>query len=479
MDGTVAGQCQVFGGNGFGMRLGLTGHPTATAADEIADERGLPIAPDARSGRQRISLGQHVQQFQQHRVAIEGIDNRADRRGILQIAPGGHVRQQQMVSHHRGQQFDVGGPQAQSLPHPGGQFSADDAVVTTAPLAQVVQQRTQQQQIGAGNPGAECACARDGFDEVAIDGPNVHRVPGRQIPHHPPLREEPTPQPGAVQGLDGGGCGGPGREQHQQVLQRLPGPRGTQLRRGVGQPPQRGGGDRQAGRRRRGGHPQGQARVALRSGVAGEDHLAAVLHHAFVERTAHRPSQRGQATARQRIRRDAHTGVDVIADGARGVRERAGQVEAIADTQGRADLVGILREKLVASAPRRPVQFGPDIHQRQVGSAERTGRRIRREAGVDIGQLRDRQCVEQLDVPKSAHAGLEVRFGPVGDLAGARPARPALLDQLVVAGNDSRPPLPPRTAGQSCGQVLVTGDETAFQHRQPGGHVRTGDLKSL
>ena len=172
----------------------------------------------------------------------------------------------------------------------------------------------------------------------------------------------------------------------------------------LGQPAQRRRRHRQSGGRRGRGDPQDQAGVAFGAGVAGQDDLARELDDALVERTAHRPAQRGEPAARQRVCGGAQSGVDVVADGAGGVGEHARQVESVADAQRGADLVGVLGEQQFAAAAGYPVQFGADVEQRQVRLAERAGRRCQRLARIDVGQLGDRQRVEQLDVAQAAAA---------------------------------------------------------------------------
>ena len=161
---------------------------------------------------------------------------------------------------------------------------------------------------------------------------------------------------------------------------------------------------RQAGGRRGRRHPQDQAGIALRPGVAGQDDLACELDDAFVERTAHRPSKRGESPARQRVGRGAQPGVDVETDRAGGVGKHAGQIEPVPDAQRRADLVGVLGQHQFTAAARNPVQLGADVEQRKVRLAERFGRRRQRPAGIDVGQLSDRQRIEQLDVAQSTTA---------------------------------------------------------------------------
>ncbi len=161
---------------------------------------------------------------------------------------------------------------------------------------------------------------------------------------------------------------------------------------------------RQTGGGRCGRHPQDQAGIAFGAGVAGQDHLAGELDDALVERTAHRPPQRGEPAARQRVGRGAQPGVDVVADGAGRVGKHARQVESVADAQRGADLVGVLGQQQFTAAAGDPVQFGADVEQCEVSLAERFGRRGQRSAGIDVGELRDRQGVEQLNVAQAAAA---------------------------------------------------------------------------
>ena len=142
-----------------------------------------------------------------------------------------------------------------------------------------------------------------------------------------------------------------------------------------GQPAQRRPRHRQPGGRRCRRHPQDQPGITCRAGIPGQDDLAVELHHALVERPAHRSAQRGETPARQRIARGAQSGVDVVADGAGRVGQDPGQVEPVPDPQRRPDLVGVLGHHLVAAPARDPVQFGahvraaPDARRRAIRSA--------------------------------------------------------------------------------------------------------------
>ena len=247
----------------------------------------------------------------------------------------------------------------------------------------------------------------------------------------------------------------------------------------LAQPRQRRCGHRQAGGGRRRSHPQDQAGIAFRAGIAGEDDFAGELDDALVERAAHRPSQGGEPPARECVRSCAQPGVDVEADRAGGVGKHARQVESVADAQRRADFVGVLGQHEFTAAAGDPVQFGADVQQGQVRLAEGFGRRGQRPARIDVGQLGDRQRVEQLHIAQPTAAGLEVGLGAMCDLAAALPACFGVFDEFVEARSDSGAPLPTRTTDQQRRQIGVARDVAHLEHRQAGRDVLTGDLERL
>ena len=82
--------------------LATVGHaePHPNPLDQLLDELGLPRAPRRRPRRQRIGLGQRVQEVEEHRIAHR-LGNHVDGRRVVEIATGGDVGQQQMVTHQR------------------------------------------------------------------------------------------------------------------------------------------------------------------------------------------------------------------------------------------------------------------------------------------------------------------------------------------------------------------------------------------
>ena len=111
--------------------------------------------------------------------------------------------------------------------------------------------------------------------------------------------------------------------------------------------------------------------------------------------------------------------------------------------------------------------------------AESLGRRCRRPARIDIGELGDGQRVEQLNVAQAATPAFEIRLGAVGDLTAALPPRPGVLDEFVEARADSGAPLPSRPTYQKRGEIGIARDVPRLQHGQPSGDVLTGDLQRL
>lgn len=116
--------------------------------------------------------------------------------------------------------------------------------------------------------------------------------------------------------------------------------------------------------------------------VARQDDLAGAFDDTLVQRTSRRSAQCRKSAARKRIRGGPQSGVDVVTHRASGIGEHPGQVEPIADAQGQgADFVGELGLQVVAPTSGDPVKFGANVQQRQMGAAQRSGRRIGRQTG--------------------------------------------------------------------------------------------------
>jgi len=76
----------------------------------------------------------------------------------------------------------------------GSQLRPEHAVVDIAPFPEVMQQRSEDQQVGTGNPSRENSCPRDGLGQVTIHRPDMNDRPrGGRSRTAPPLREKAGP----------------------------------------------------------------------------------------------------------------------------------------------------------------------------------------------------------------------------------------------------------------------------------------------
>ena len=154
-----AGDVDLAGGH-HGERLGIgeqsPGHLGDVAAaehvtnpgDEFVDESLLPVTPRRRARGQRVGLGERMQQVEHLDRAGSG-RHLFDRGRIGQIASHRDVGQQQVVLDHRDEDLDVGRHQTELRADRANQLHADLGVVAGIPLADVVEERTEHQQVGA------------------------------------------------------------------------------------------------------------------------------------------------------------------------------------------------------------------------------------------------------------------------------------------------------------------------------------------
>ena len=149
----VGRQRNVLGVERVGLRQRLAVHRHPTAPHQVADQRGLPVAPHPGPGGQRVGLGQRVQHVQQHRVAVQRLADRGDGLRVVEVLPDRDLRQQQVVVHQLGQHLDIRRPHAQPGADLGGQLSPQHAVIDVASLTDVVQQRRERSAGRNGPPG--------------------------------------------------------------------------------------------------------------------------------------------------------------------------------------------------------------------------------------------------------------------------------------------------------------------------------------
>ena len=113
------------------------------AFHQLTDQARLPVAPRRRAGSDRIGFGEGPEEAQQDGSA-HCVSHLTDSAVVVEVSPGGHVGQQQVVFDHGDQQVDI----VALVAHSGGngrqEVDADHRVVTWIPLADVVEQGTDQ-----------------------------------------------------------------------------------------------------------------------------------------------------------------------------------------------------------------------------------------------------------------------------------------------------------------------------------------------
>ena len=264
-----------------------------TRRDQLGHQPALPVRPGGRAGGVRVGAGQRVQQVQGGGVA-DRLGDRGDGDRVAQVAAGGHVRQQQVQPDQLLDGGDVGRRQADPGGDLGGDRGADDAVVAGQALADVVQERADQQQVGPVHLAGVGGRLVGGLDQVPVQGEAVHRVVLRQAAHPGPLRQPGVDQAVPVAGLPGGQQARAGAEQRDQRGAGRRRPRRRQRRAEGGEPFAGGAGDRQLHGGGRGGHPQRQAGVRDRADRGTRQHqLAVLLDHVAGDRArGRRPGRR-------------------------------------------------------------------------------------------------------------------------------------------------------------------------------------------
>ncbi len=129
-----------------------------------------------------------MQQREHLRVVPHRLDQRVNCRRILRIASGRQFGEGEVVTHEPQHDPCVRGRQTPSLENPRRDCDSGFGMVDGRfGFADVMQERGDEQQVRARDVAHEFACARDGFDRVAVDRMPVHGTVLRPAPHHGPL----------------------------------------------------------------------------------------------------------------------------------------------------------------------------------------------------------------------------------------------------------------------------------------------------
>ena len=336
-----------------GLGHGLAGQHGADPAHQVGDQAGLPVVPRRRAGGQPVRVDSAC--------SSSSSGPRADRRRdllhghrVVQVPPGRDLGEQQVVADRGGDQLRVGLAEADPLAHVAGDHLAGDAVVAGPALADVVQQRGEQQQVGPRHVAGVGGGVGRALDEVPVHGETVQRVALRAVAHPLPVRDQRGEQALLVERLPDGDRVLPGAEQGEQLVARLVRPRDRQ-RRALGEPGQGARRERQARLGGRGGGPQHEHGVGRRGRGPREHDLALLLHHAVGERAALRPAAahpHAECAAAARPVRHAEGVVDRVGDGAARAGQLAQQRVAVEEVERARDLVLLLEHEPVQAAAR-------------------------------------------------------------------------------------------------------------------------------
>ena len=362
-----------------------------------------------------------------------------------------------------GHQFDVGLVQPDPFAHVARHDLTGDAVVTGPALPDVVQQRRQQQQVGAGDVAGQGGGVGGALHQVPVDREAVQRVALRPVPYPLPVRDQRGQQPLLVERLPDRDRARPGPEQGKQLIAGLGRP-GNRQRRALRQPGQGTGRERQADLRRRGGRPQDEHRILLRHGGAGQDHLAVLLDHPVGERAAVQlaPSHPHAKSAPAAGPVGLPEGViDRVGDGTARAGQLAEQCVAVEQPQRAGHLVLLFEHEAVQAPAGDLVQHVTRVKHLLVG-----GPHLGSGGRGDPGR-RDR--LDGVHVALPAPALLEVGLKQEGQLA-VEP-RPLLVQRLELGqpGPGVGPPVLQGALAQPRRQVRVAPDVPGVQ--QPKGHL--------
>ena len=164
-------------------------------------------------------------------------------------------------------------------PHPVGDLLRHDSaglrvVSAGVSLADVVQERADEQQVRSRHLADQIGGLGRRFQQVAVDGPAMHRIVLGGEANRIPFRHEPDKQPSLVERFEDRHRPVSGAEQGHEIVQGLGRPRLPERSALGGQPFQRERGERQIVLRRRPSGADDQHRVGPWICGQGQDHLA-------------------------------------------------------------------------------------------------------------------------------------------------------------------------------------------------------------
>ncbi len=382
-----------------------------------------------------------------------------------------------MLAHEPLDHLDVARLVAEALGGPACDGRTRGAVVGRArQLADVVQQRGHEQQVGALDVAQERPRPHDRLDEVAVDRVPVHGVALRPRAHAGPPGHPRAHQPGQVAGLPGRRRD-PARHPAGRGTPRAPAPStarwSTSARRGGARQVLDGHGRQrqpEPGRRRR--RPQRERRVGARVDAHAEHHLAVVLDQAVPERPQHRPARPApQPPGRRRLAGPARRRVEREGHRARRLRHPREQVVGVVGAHETGDGVLLGQQQRVAGLAAHHLQGVPDVEQHAVRGVHRHVR--------PVGEPRRRQGAQHRDVAQPAAALLEVGLEQERAVAVALGALVDGTEQLGQPAPRRPAPVVEQPAAGRRDQLGVARHHAQVEQPDAGREVVAADVPAL
>ena len=135
------------GGHGGHRLSGAAAQLHTRAFDQASDQARLPLAPCRGTGGERIGDGQRGEQVEGV-LGADGVGDRGDGGRVVEVASGGEAREQKVVAYEVDEHRDVVGVEAHPRRDRLGEHHPVVGVVAGTTLAQVVQERADEQQVG-------------------------------------------------------------------------------------------------------------------------------------------------------------------------------------------------------------------------------------------------------------------------------------------------------------------------------------------
>ncbi len=184
---------------GPAWRLGSDRGPHAV--DEVVDELGPPRGPRGGSGGTRVGFGERVEELEGGHVT-DLVGDEAQRGRVAQVAAGRDAGEEEVLADEQDEGGDVGGGVSHAGGDPLHQRDPRVGVVSRVPLAEVVEERADEQEVGAFDAAGQGLGARRGLHQVTVHGELVERVALRAAADGGPLGDETGHEVLLVEGLE-------------------------------------------------------------------------------------------------------------------------------------------------------------------------------------------------------------------------------------------------------------------------------------